>query len=69
MCVWGAGGGGGGGGGGVVPVAMPLVLHSMEYGVYISHLIQFARASSQDFDNRTKILTAKLLKDQLWKKL
>ena len=34
------------------------------YGVYISQLIRFARASSHvtDFNNRTKFLTAKLLK-------
>ena len=34
------------------------------YGVYISQLIRFARASSHDsdFDNRDKFLTAKLLK-------
>ena len=34
------------------------------YGVYISHLIQFARVSSHvaDFNTRNKILTAKLLK-------
>ena len=34
------------------------------YGVYISHFIRFARASSHvtDFNNRNKFLTAKLLK-------
>ena len=34
------------------------------YGVYISHVIRFARVSSHvaDFDTRNKILTAKLLK-------
>ena len=34
------------------------------YGVYISQLIRFARASSYvtDFNNRNKFLTAKLLK-------
>ena len=34
------------------------------YGVYISQLIRFARASSHvtDFNNRNKFLTAKLLK-------
>ena len=34
------------------------------YGVYISQLIRFARASSHvtDFNNRYKFLTAKLLK-------
>ena len=34
------------------------------YGVYISQLIRFARASSHatDFNNRNKVLTAKLLK-------
>ena len=33
------------------------------YGVYISQLIRFARASSHvtDFNNRNKLLTAKLL--------
>ena len=34
------------------------------YGVYISQLIRFARASSHvsDFNNRNKFITAKLLK-------
>ena len=34
------------------------------YGAYISQLIRFARASSHvtDFNNRNKVLTAKLLK-------
>ena len=34
------------------------------FGVYISQLIRFARASSHvtDFNNRNKFLTAKLLK-------
>ena len=34
------------------------------YGVYVSQLIRFARASSHatDFNNRNKFLTAKLLK-------
>ena len=34
------------------------------YGVYISHIIRFARASSHvtDFNNRNKFLTVKLLK-------
>ena len=32
------------------------------YGVYISQLIRFARASSPDFNDRNRFLTAKLLK-------
>ena len=38
------------------------------YGVYISQLISFARASSHvtDFNNRNKFLTAKLLKQGYW---
>ena len=37
------------------------------YGVYISQLIRFARASTHvtDFNNRNKFLTAKLLKKRL----
>ena len=37
---------------------------SPPYGVYISQLIRFARASSHvsDFSSRNKVLTAKLLK-------
>ena len=37
------------------------------YGVYISQLIRFARASSHvdDFNNRNRFLTAKLLKQGL----
>ena len=40
------------------------VLRRPSYGVYISQLIHFARASSHvnDFNNRKKFLTAKLLK-------
>ena len=40
------------------------VPRSPSYGVYISQLIRFARASSHvtDFNNRNKFLTAKLLK-------
>ena len=40
------------------------------YGVYISHLIRFARASSHvtDFNNRNKFLTAKLLKQGHFRK-
>ena len=40
------------------------VPHSTSYGVYISHLIRFARASSYvaDFNTRNKLLTQKLLK-------
>ena len=36
----------------------------LSYGVYISQLIRFARASSHvdDFNNRNRFLTAKLLK-------
>ena len=38
--------------------------HSTSYGVYISKLIRFARASSHvaDFNTRNKLLTQKLLK-------
>ena len=38
--------------------------HSTSYGVYISQLIRFARASSYvtDFNTRNKFLTQKLLK-------
>ena len=38
------------------------------YGVYISQLIRFARASLHvtDFNNRNKFLTAKLLKQGYW---
>ena len=40
------------------------VLQRPSYGVYISQLIRFARASSHvtDFNNRNKFLTAKLLR-------
>ena len=40
------------------------VPHSTSYGVYISQLICFARASSYvtDFNTRNKVLTQKLLK-------
>ena len=40
------------------------VPHSTSYGVYISQLIRFARASSYvtDFNTRNKLLTQKLLK-------
>ena len=40
------------------------VLRSTSYGVYISQLIRFARASSYitDFNTRSKLLTQKLLK-------
>ena len=40
------------------------VPHSTSYGVYISKLIRFARASSYvaDFNTRNKLLTQKLLK-------
>ena len=39
------------------------VPHSISYGVYISQLIRFARASSHmtDFNTRNKLLTQKLL--------
>ena len=39
------------------------VPRSTSYGVYISHLIRFARVSSHvdDFNTRNKVLTAKLL--------
>ena len=41
------------------------VPRSTSYGVYISQLIRFARASSYvaDFNTRNKLLTEKLLKD------
>ena len=37
------------------------------YGVYISHLIRFARVSSHvdDFNTRNKVLTAKLLRKDI----
>ena len=40
------------------------VPRSTSYGVYISHLIRFARVSSHadDFNTRNKVLTAKLLR-------
>ena len=38
------------------------VPRSTSYGVYISQLIRFARASSTDFNTRNKLLTQKLLK-------
>ena len=40
------------------------VPHSTSYGVYISQLIRFARVSSHfdNFNTRTKVLTAKLLR-------
>ena len=40
------------------------VPRSASYGVYISHLIRFARVSSHvdDFNTRNKVLTAKLLR-------
>ena len=40
------------------------VPRSISYGVYISQLIRFARASSHvaDFNTRNKLLTQKLLK-------
>ena len=40
------------------------VLHSTSYGIYISQLIHFARASSfvADFNTRNEMLTQKLLK-------
>ena len=40
------------------------VPRSTSYGVYISQLIRFARVSSHihDFNNRNKVLTAKLLR-------
>ena len=44
------------------------VPHSTSYGVYISQLIRFARASSYaaDFNTRNKLLTQKLLKQGYW---
>ena len=41
---------------------------STSYGVYISQLIRFSRASSHvaDFNNRNKLLTQKLLKQCYW---
>ena len=47
---------------------MAMFLRRPSYGVYISQLICFARASSHvtDFNNRSKFLTAKLLKQGYW---
>ena len=44
------------------------VPRSSSYGVYISQLIRFARASSYvaDFNTRNKLLTQKLLKQGFW---
>ena len=44
------------------------VPRSTFYGVYISQLIRFARASSHvaDFNTRNKLLTQKLLKQGYW---
>ena len=44
------------------------VPRSTFYGVYISQLIRFARASSYvaDFNTRNKLLTQKLLKQAYW---
>ena len=44
------------------------VSRSTSYGVYISQLIHFARASSSvaDFNTRNKLLTQKLLKQVYW---
>ena len=39
------------------------VPRSTSYGVYISQLIRFARASVTDFNTRNKLLTQKLLKE------
>ena len=48
---------------GMILILIYLISRS-SYGVYISQLIRFARASSNvsDFNNRNKALTAKLLK-------
>ena len=44
------------------------VPHSTSYGVYISQLIHFARASTYvaDFNTRNKLLAQKLLKQGYW---
>ena len=44
------------------------VPRSTSYGIYISQLIRFARASSYvaDFNTRNKLLTQKLLKQGYW---
>ena len=44
------------------------VSRSTSYGVYISQLIRFARASTYvtDFNTRNKLLTQKLLKQGYW---
>ena len=44
------------------------VLRSTSYGVYISQVIRFARASSivADFNTRNKLLTQKILKQGYW---
>ena len=41
---------------------------STSYGVYVSQLIRFARASNYvaDFNTRNKLLTQKLLKQGYW---
>ena len=48
----------------IFPFLMVMSLGVPSYGVYISQLIRFARASSHvdDFNNRNRFLTAKLLK-------
>ena len=44
------------------------VPRSTSYGVYISPLVRFARASSHvaDFNTRNKLLTQKILKQGYW---
>ena len=51
----------------ISPFSDGIVPHSTSYGVYISQLIRFARASSHvtDFNTRNKMLTQKLLKQGL----
>ena len=48
----------------ILKLSISHVLRSTSYGVYISKLIRFARASSYvtDFNTRNKLLTQKLLK-------
>ena len=50
------------------PILDDDVSRSSSYGVYISQLIRFARASSHvaDFNTRNNLLTQKLLKQGYW---
>ena len=50
------------------PILYGDVPRSTSYGVYISQLLRFARASSYvtDFNTRNKLLTQKLIKQGYW---